>query len=493
MTDLPTLKVVGPDADQIADLTGRIAILIPSEGQLDPLSRRVNRLTKGAVARFTTSSDFEKMKEGQSCRLAYPTGLKATSLEIVKLERRTRGDIARQAGAAIGAGEGSDHVTLLAGGFRGLPDLCLGMLLRLYRFVDHRTGEAADQKSPALTVMTSKHADLREELSDVLALAQGVYFTRDLVNEPANILTTTEFARRLSELSDIGLDVEIIDEAELEDLGMRTLLAVGQGSATPSKVVVMKWMGGDADAPPIALVGKGVVFDTGGISIKPAAGMDGMTMDMGGAGTVAGVMKTLAQRQSSANVVGLVGLVENMPDGAAMRPGDVIRSMKGDTVEVVNTDAEGRLVLADLLWYTAERFKPQAMVDLATLTGAIVVALGGDRAGLFCNDEGLAKALTSASDSEKEGLWRMPLGDAYAGKLKSLVADVKNSGDRAGGASTAAEFLRRFVRDGTPWAHLDIAGVATVGAARNLTPKGASGWGVRTLDRWIRDVGEGET
>lgn len=492
MTELPALTIAAPDIEALSEIEGRIAILLPEEGQLDPMSRRINRLTKGAVARFAASDDFAKLKEGQCHTLAYPTGLKAKALDIVRLERRTRGNTARKAGAAIGARVGEGRVTLAAGSFRGMSDICLGALLRSYDFTDHRTGQDADKLPASFHVMTSKHEDLEDGITEIRALAEGVYFTRDLVNEPANVLTTAEFADRLMGLSKLGVKVQVLDEPELEELGMRTLLAVGQGSESPSKVVVMEWQGGSADQPPLALIGKGVVFDTGGISIKPAAGMEHMTMDMGGAGVVSGVMKSLALRNAPSNVVGLVGLVENMPDGRATRPGDVIRSMKGDTVEVINTDAEGRLVLADVLWYAAQRFAPSAMVDLATLTGAIVVSLGHHNAGLFSNDDDLAKALMSAASTESEGLWRMPLGPLYADQLKSRIADTKNSATHQGGAVTAAEFLQRFVKEGTPWAHIDIAGVTLGHAAKPLSPKGATGWGVLTLDRWIRSATEVE-
>jgi leucyl aminopeptidase len=261
------------------------------------------------------------------------------------------------------------------------------------------------------------------------------------------------------------------------------------GSENRSKVVVMQWKGGEG--APFALVGKGVTFDTGGISIKPSAGMEEMTMDMGGAGVVAGVMKTLALRKAKANVVGLVGLVENMPDGKAQRPGDVVKSMKGDTVEVINTDAEGRLVLADVLWYAQERFRPRGIVDLATLTGAIIIALGHEKAGVFSNDDGLAGAFLDAAEAEGEGAWRMPLGPAYDKALKSRIADIANVGGRPAGSITAAQFLQRFIGEGTPWVHLDIAGVAYVSKDGELAPKGATGWGVRALDRLVRDRFEG--
>jgi leucyl aminopeptidase len=318
-------------------------------------------------------------------------------------------------------------------------------------------------------------------------LAEAVFFTRDLVNEPANVLTTDDFAARLAAMGELGLEVEILGEAEMEKLGMRCLLAVGRGSTSESKLVVMKWNGGKADDAPLCLVGKGVVFDTGGISIKPAAGMEEMTMDMGGAGVVAGVMRALALRKAQANVVGVVGLVENMPAGDAQRPGDIVKSMKGDTVEVINTDAEGRLVLADALWYAQETFKPRAMVDLATLTGAIIIALGHHNAGFYANEDGFAAQFEKACHDTGEAAWRMPLGKPYDKQIKSRLADMKNTGGRPGGSITAAQFLQRFVKDGTPWIHIDIAGVTVLKEATDLAPAGATGWGVRALDRLARD------
>jgi leucyl aminopeptidase len=287
-------------------------------------------------------------------------------------------------------------------------------------------------------------------------------------------------------MQELGLEVEILEESDLEKLGMRTLLCVGQGSDSPSKVVVMSWNGGGKEAP-FALVGKGVVFDTGGISLKQPGGMEDMTMDMGGAGVVAGVMRTLALRKAKANVVGLVGLVENMPSGNATRPGDVVKSMKGDTVEIINTDAEGRLVLADVLWYAQERFKPVGMINLATLTGAILVALGHENAGLFSNSDELSDAFLKAAATEGEGAWRMPMGPAYDDLLKSRIADMKNVGGRMAGSIIAAQFLQRFVKEDVPWAHLDIAGTASVKKETALAPAGATGWGVMALNRLIAD------
>ncbi|MEO1240026.1 MAG: leucyl aminopeptidase, partial [Pseudomonadota bacterium] len=358
MTTTRSLMFRDVDLDAIATLPGRLAVFVATTGKLDQLGRRVNRLTKGALARFAESTAFGDMAAGDATDMAFPAGLAADALQVVKLDRRPSEADARKAGAAIGAAAGSDPVTVLAGNIRGIDGIALGAVLRNYSFVDHKTGDAGKaQTAPAFEFMVTKPDEAESATAHVAALTEGVFFTRDLVNEPSNVLTTTEFADRLVALKEVGVKVEVLEEKDLEKLGMRTLLAVGMGSETPSKVVVMEWNGGGKEAP-FALLGKGVVFDTGGISIKPAGGMELMTMDMGGAGTVAGAMKTLALRKAKANVVGIVGLVENMPDGRAQRPGDVVVSMKGDTVEVINTDAEGRLVLADVMWYAQERFEP---------------------------------------------------------------------------------------------------------------------------------------
>jgi leucyl aminopeptidase len=378
----------------------------------------------------------------------------------------------------------------LAEGHAQAAEIAFGAAMRAYDFTAHKTG---DRKEPGhIVFMVANPEAVAAAAAPGAAVAEGVFFTRDLVNEPANILTTYDFAARLAAMQELGLDVEILEEEQLAKLGMGALLGVGQGSESPSKVVVMQWHGGEKDAAPFALVGKGVVFDTGGISIKPAAGMEEMTMDMGGAAVVAGVMRTLALRKAKANVVGLVGLVENMPDGRAQRPGDVVRSMKGDTIEVINTDAEGRLVLADVLWYAQERFKPTGMIDLATLTGAIIIALGHENTGVFSNNDDLCNAFLKAAKAEGEGAWRMPMGDAYDAKLKSRIADMMNVGGRDGGAITAAQFLQRFVKSETPWCHLDIAGTALLKSDSTLAPKGATGWGVMALDRLIREKFEGK-
>ncbi len=491
MTDSLTPAFVALDLDTLAEAPGRVVVLADADGRLDKGARRINRLTRGALARLVESEKFAKSKPGDSFAMDWPTGMAAEAVQVVRIDRKMGADDARKAGGAIGKEGLGKPVLVLAGSLRHIPEIALGAMLRAYDFSDHKTGED-DKKAPgSLTFAVAKPEVLTAQAGDLAAVASGVFLARDLVNEPANVLSTTEFARRIEGLRDLGVEVKILEEAELEKLGMGALLGVGQGSESPSKLAVMQWSGGKKGTAPLALVGKGVVFDTGGISLKPALGMEEMTMDMGGAGTVAGVMKALALRKAPANVVGLVGLVENMPDGRAQRPGDVVKSMKGDTIEVINTDAEGRLVLADVLWYAQERFKPAGVIDLATLTGACVIALGHENSGVFSNDDEFCKTFLKAADTEGEGAWRLPLGEAYDKQLKSRVADMKNVGGRPGGAITAAQFLKRFVKDDTPWIHLDIAGVASRSEDTVLAPKGATGWFVRSLDRLVRDTCEG--
>lgn len=489
MTTPAALEFVPVDLDRIAEVEGRIVVFVAQTGKLDQTARRVNRLTRGALERFAESEAFSKMSVGEAKDLRFPTGLAADSVLVVKLDRRPEPAEARKAGIAIGRAAGGTPALILAGNLRQVQEVALGAMLRDYAFTDHKTGDDA-KVAEKLTVMVSKPDEAEDAAQDARALAEGVFFTRDLVNAPSNVLTTTEFADQLAALTSLGLKVEVLEEDELERLGMRTLLAVGQGSESPSKVVVMDWQGGGDEAP-LALVGKGVVFDTGGISLKPAGGMEDMTMDMGGAGTVAGVMKALAMRKARANVVGLVGLVENMPDGRAQRPGDVVASMKGDTVEVINTDAEGRLVLCDVMWYAQERFKPVGMVDLATLTGAVIIGLGHENAGVFSNDDAFCSAFLDAAAEEGEGAWRLPLGPGYDKQLKSRIADMKNVGGRPAGSITAAQFLARFVKEDTPWIHLDIAGVASLKSEGPHAPTGATGWGVLALNRLIANGYEG--
>jgi leucyl aminopeptidase len=337
-----------------------------------------------------------------------------------------------------------------------------------------------------VTVQCADSKEAKKAFKDAEKVADGVFFTRDLVSEPPNVLYPESFAAELKALEKLGVEVEILGEAEMTKLGCGALLGVGQGSIRESQMVVMRWNGGRKKEAPVAIVGKGVTFDTGGISIKPAGGMEDMKWDMGGAGVVAGLMKAVAGRKAKANIVGVVGLVENMPDGNAQRPGDVVTSMSGQTIEVINTDAEGRLVLADALWYTKETYKPSRIIDLATLTGAIIISLGHEHAGLFSNSDDLSEQLTAAGKAVAEPVWRLPLGPEYDKQIKSQIADMKNVGGRPGGSITAAQFLQRFV-DGTDWAHIDIAGVAWSSKDRGVMPKGGTGFGVRLLDRFIAD------
>ena len=374
--------------------------------------------------------------------------------------------------------------------------LAAGILLRTYSFDKYKTkkdsGEAnGEARKPAkVTIQLSDPSASTKAFADAEAVVDGVLLARDLVNEPANVLGPVEFAERTQELEKVGVKVEILTEKEMRKLGMGALLGVAQGSVRPPRMVVMQWNGAGKKDKPVAFVGKGVTFDSGGISIKPAANMEDMKGDMGGAAAVTGLMHALAARKAKVNAVGIIGLVENMVDGNAQRPGDIVTSMSGQTIEVLNTDAEGRLVLADALWYSTDRFEPAFIVNLATLTGAIIVALGQHHAGLFSNDDELAERLTAAGRATQEKVWRMPLGAEYDKMIDSKNADMKNIGGRYGGAITAAQFLQRFVKN-TPWAHLDVAGTAMGSPSNELNQSWGSGFGVRLLDRLVRDHYEG--
>jgi leucyl aminopeptidase len=371
-------------------------------------------------------------------------------------------------------------------------DVALGARLRSYSFDRYKTKkpDAEPNVGGELALHVADTLKARKAMKVRDAVAEGVCLARDLVNEAPNVLGPEEFAEQAEALSKLGVEVEVLGEKQLKKIGMRALLGVGQGSHRESKVAIMRWNGGKEGAQPVAFVGKGVVFDTGGISIKPAAGMEDMKGDMAGAGCVVGLMHALASRKAKANVIGAIGLVENMPDGKAQRPGDIVRSLSGQTIEIINTDAEGRLVLADVLWYVQDKYKPQFMVNLATLTGAILVALGKENAGLFSNDDKLAERLFEAGKATGETVWRMPMSAAYDKIIDSKFADVKNSAGRDAGSITAAHFLKRFVND-TPWAHLDIAGTAMGSPQTEISKGWASGWGVRLLDRLVADHYEG--
>ena len=376
-------------------------------------------------------------------------------------------------------------------------EFCVGLTLRSYRFNKYKNepdengarpakGGGNGKNVPAVAISAEGSAEIRRAWAAGAAVCAGAFITRDLVNEPANMLGPIEFAERIKALEADGVGVQILDERAIKRQKMGALLGVAQGASRPPRVVIMRWLGGKPKSDPLVLVGKGVVFDSGGISIKPGAGMEDMKGDMGGAAAVVGTIAALAKRKASANVVGIVGLVENMPDANAQRPGDIVTSMAGKTIEVINTDAEGRLVLADLVTYAQKHLSPAAMIDLATLTGAIIVALGHHHAGLFASDDALADGLLSAGKATGEALWRMPLGRAYDKMIDSRFADMKNLGGRNSGAITAAQFIKRFVED-VPWAHLDIAGTAMSSPASDINRSWGSGFGVRLLDRLVAD------
>lgn len=364
-----------------------------------------------------------------------------------------------------------------------------GAVLRAWRHDVYRT-RLSEKQRPTLEeiVIVGANPGTAKAWERWSALAEGVMFTRTLVTEPANIVYPESFVERCQHLAELGIEIEVLDWDAMEKLGMGSLLGVALGSARPPRLLALRWDGtGGAEKSPVAFVGKGVTFDTGGISIKPAAGMEDMKWDMGGAGAVAGVMKALALRKAKAHVVGICGLVENMPDGKAQRPGDIVTSMSGQTIEVLNTDAEGRLVLCDAMTWVQRKYAPKVMIDLATLTGAMIIALGHEHGGLFANDDGLADQLLAAGRDSGDPLWRFPLSDAYNKLLDSPIADMKNVGPRGAGSITAAQFLQRFVEDGVKWAHLDIAGMVWADKAGPVWDKGATGFGVRLLDRFVVD------
>jgi leucyl aminopeptidase len=459
-----------------------------------------DRQLGGTLARGLAAAEFNGRK-GQVTTLYAPGG-GLSRLVLIGLGKRDAVDasVVEAAGGSAVAALGKDsHAAVDAraiGGRAGAAsDLALGAVLRAWRFDRYRTKEKPEDKPrlSALKVFCEDPARSKADWPSRRAIAEGVFLTRELVSEPPNVLFPAEFADRMRKLEKLGVEVEIFGQKDLEKLGFGALLGVSQGSAQPPRMVVMRWNGTgtkNKDSKPIAFIGKGVTFDTGGISIKPAGGMEDMKWDMAGAGTVAGLMAALAGRKAKADVVGLVGLVENMPSGTAQRPGDVVTSYSGQTIEVINTDAEGRLVLADVISYCKQRFNPAVMVNLATLTGAIIVALGHEYAGMFSNDDGLAARIEAAGKAVGELAWRMPLGDAYDKQIRSEIADMKNVGGRPGGSITAAQFIQRFV-DGCPWAHLDIAGTAWSSKDQPTVPKGATAWGVRLLDRLVADNHEG--
>ena len=438
-------------------------------------------------------------KSGATLDIIAPAGLKTSRLVVIgagKPSELKPKDFLKLGGVAVGKIPSSAKQATIVAELPTaamLPDavagLAVGATLRAYNFDRYKTKkkEGEDKRtSIELTIATANPAPAKRAWAEREGLAAGVVWARDLINEPANVLYPEEFARRAGALRRLGVTVDFLDERAMKRLGMLSLLGVGQGSVHDSRVVIMRWNGGKRGAPPVSFIGKGVCFDTGGISIKPAGGMEDMKGDMAGAATVAGLMHVLASRKAKVNAIGAIGLVENMPDGNAQRPGDIVRTMSGQTIEIINTDAEGRLVLADVLHYVNTRYKPQFMIDLATLTGAIMVALGQEYAGLFSNDDQLVDRLIAAGEETGERVWRMPLGPEYDKLIDSRFADMKNTGGRHGGAITAAQLLARFVGK-TPWAHLDIAGTALGSPQSDISRGWTSGWGVRLLDQLVRD------
>ncbi|MET0867986.1 MAG: leucyl aminopeptidase, partial [Pseudorhodoplanes sp.] len=450
------------------------------------------------VARAAEADSF-KGKKGQVLDLIAPHGLKVSRLIVIGTGNPSdlkQEDVVKLGGSAFGRIPASTTDATLIADFSNGPasggqaaDMALGATLRAYSFDRYKTklkdGDSA-AKDRKLTIGVSDPDKARKAFVSRQAIADGVIMARDLVNEPANILYPEEFAERTLALKKVGVKVEILDMAALKRLKMNALLGVGQGSVRESRVVIMRWDGGKKNAKPLAFIGKGVCFDTGGISIKPASGMEDMKGDMAGAACVVGLMHALAARKAKVNAVGAIGLVENMPDGNAQRPGDIVTSMSGQTIEIINTDAEGRLVLGDVLWHVNKKFQPEFMIDLATLTGAIIVALGQEYAGLFSNNDKLSERLIKAGQETGERVWRMPLGPEYDKLIDSQFADMKNTGGRYGGSITAAQFLQRFVDD-IPWAHLDIAGTAMGAPKTDINQSWGSGYGVRLLDRLVAD------
>jgi leucyl aminopeptidase len=455
-----------------------------------------------AQVRRAAATDGFAGKNGAVLDIVAPTGLDAPRLIVIGTGKDTelkQRDIVKLGGIAMGklppkATAASILAEFGSGALKPdqVADLALGVRLRAYAFDRYKTkrkeGEERAEKVE-VHVGCANPAAAQKAWMPAEAIAAGVVLARDLINEPANVLYPGEFARRASVLSRLGVTVEVLDVAAMKKLGMNALLGVGQGSAHDSRLVIMRWNGGKRGADPLAFIGKGVCFDTGGISIKPAQGMEDMKGDMAGAACVVGLMHALAARKAKVNAVGAIGLVENMPDGRAQRPGDIVTTMSGQTIEIINTDAEGRLVLADVLHYVKERFKPKFMINLATLTGAIIVALGQEYAGLFANDDKLVERLSKAGEATGERVWRMPLGPEYDKMIDSKFADMKNTGGRWAGSITAAQLLQRFVGK-TPWAHLDIAGTALGSPQTDINKSWSSGWGVRLLDRLVEDYYE---
>jgi leucyl aminopeptidase len=483
--------------------TGALAVFATEKATLSPSAAKLDRETGGAIKRALSASKF-KGEKGQTLKLLAPQGVKASQILLVGLGKaKDIDDLAAQNAGGIVVRELSASVettaSVVVDEIKGADispsdfaaNAAYGALLRSYRFDKYRTKQKPEDKPTLSTVnfMTSDAAKARKAFGPMSKVADGVFLTRDLVSEPANVLYPVSFAARTRSLSKLGVKVQILDQKQMEKLGMGALLGVAQGSAHAPRMVAMRWDGAPRakNKAPIAFVGKGVTFDTGGISIKSAGGMEDMKWDMAGAGVVTGLMHALAARKAKVNAVGVIGVVENMPSSNAQRPGDVVKTMSGQTIEVINTDAEGRLVLADALWWCQQTHKPHTIIDLATLTGAIIISLGHHHAGVFANNDTLAERLSEAGKATGEAVWRLPLGDAYDKQVRSNIADMKNVGGRDAGSITAAQILQRFVKDYVAWAHIDIAGVSWSTSDTPTIPKGGTAFGVRLLDRLVAD------
>jgi len=480
---------------------GAVAVPAFDKATLSAAAKSVDAATSGALGRAIAASRF-KGGAGETLEIIAPAGIDAGRVVIFGLgdKAKLNESVLEKAAAAVVAKlltGGETSVTLRLDGetdAEGAARAGLGARLAAYRFDQYRT-TLADDKKPSLTrvaIAVDDVAAAKSAWKNWGPVAEGVDVARELLNQPPNILNPETYAKQIEGMAKLGLEIEILDEAQMLELGMHALLGVGQASEFESHIAIMKWNGGKTGDKPLVFVGKGLTFDAGGISLKPGAGMDEMKGDMGGSAAVVGLMTALSGRKAKVNAIGIVGLVENMPDGNAQRPGDIVTSMSGQTIEILNTDAEGRLVLADVLWYSQKTFNPELMIDLATLTGAVLIALGNTRAAIFANDDTIAERLFAAGNASDEPVWRLPLGPDYEKHIETKNADMRNVGEgRLAGSISAAEFLKRFVND-KPWCHIDIAGTAMGGMKDDpRQPSWGTGWGVRMLDRFVRDNYEG--
>lgn len=482
-------------------VVGAIAVPVYDKASLSAAAQSVDTATSGAIGRAIAASRF-KGGAGETLEIIAPAGIEAARIVLFGLGDKTKlnESVLEKAAAAVVAKlltGGETIVTLRLDGEtdgEGAARAGLGARLAAYRFDQYRTKLSADKKPSLSSVLIAVDdvAAAKSAWKDWAPVAEGVDVARELLNQPPNVLNPETYAKQIEGMAKLGLEIEILDEAQMLELGMHSLLGVGQASEFESHIAIMKWNGGKTGDKPLVFVGKGLTFDSGGISLKPGAGMDEMKGDMGGSAAVVGLMHALSGRKAKVNAIGIVGLVENMPDGNAQRPGDIVTSMSGQTIEILNTDAEGRLVLADVLWYSQQTFNPELMIDLATLTGAILIALGNTRAGIFSNNDELADRLFAAGNASDEPVWRLPLGADYEKHIETKNADMRNVGEgRLAGSISAAEFLKRFVND-KPWCHIDIAGTAMGGMKDDpRQPSWGTGWGVRMLDRFVRDNYEG--